>query len=163
MYSAYHFQAAAGGNPLDAVSVRPAGNNKNFPCCSNKYVSQKDAVGDNGAMLQISNNNRTAQNLLNCHIHLSQAVISRESLLIGHIQRIRNWQGNGYTQKEPQIITSLLHKHILPDSDKCPEEILFFLPDWRIQKLSENRNWQNLSAKYGQTNFPGHYKWMQYS
>ena len=33
-------------------------------------------------------------------------------------------------------------------------------PDWRIQKLSENRNWQNLSAKYGQTNFPGHYKSM---
>ena len=104
------------------------------------------------------NNNRTAQNLL---IPYSLEPSRNKQGIVAHRAYSENPKltRNGYTRKSPNhnVLASQTH---LPDSDKCPEEILFFLPDWRIQKLSENRNWQNLSAKYGQTNFPGHYKSM---
>jgi len=102
------------------------------------------------------NNNRTTQNLL---IPYSLEPSHNKQEIFAHRACSENPKltRNGYTKKtlNHNVLASQTH---LPDSDKCPEEILFFLPDWHIQKLSENRNWQNLSVKYGRTHFHGHCK-----
>ena len=102
------------------------------------------------------NNNHTTQNLLIPYSlepsHNKQGIAAHRAY-----SENRKLTRNGYTRKNLNHNAPASQTH-LPDSDKCPEETLSFLPDWHIQKLSENRNWQNLSAKYGQTNSPGHYK-----
>ena len=102
------------------------------------------------------NNNRTTQNPL---IPYSPEPSHNKQEIVAHraYSGNRKLTRNGYTRKNLNHNVPASQTH-LPDSDKCPAKTLFFLPDWHSQKLSGNRNWQNLSAKFGHTNFPGHYK-----